>query len=89
MLVFRRRVGETVILDGQIEVQVLEIAGSRVKLGFSAPREVLVVRKELYLTQEENRRAVASQAKDGLTRLATALRLQVSPDNPEPATPPD
>ena len=79
MLVFRRRVGETVILDGQIEVQVLEIIGSRVKLGFSAPREVAVVRKELYLTQEENRRAVACPASDSLTRLAKALRSNAAP----------
>lgn len=74
MLVFRRKVGEAVMLEGQIEVQVLEITGSRVKLGFSAPPEVLIVRKELYLTQEENRRAVACPASDSLTRLANALR---------------
>jgi carbon storage regulator len=88
MLVFRRKVGEAVILDGQIEVQVLEITGSRVKLGFSAPREVLVVRKELHLTQEENRRAAACHAMDGLTCLVAALRSQASPDDPELATTP-
>jgi carbon storage regulator len=79
MLVFRRKVGETVILDGQIEVQVLEITGSRVKLGFSAPREVTVVRKELYLTQEENRRAAACQTADGLASLVTSLRRSAAP----------
>ena len=80
MLVFRRKVGESVTLDGQIEVQVLEIAGSRVKLGFSAPPQVLIVRTELYLTQEENRRAVACSASGSLTRLANALRPTASPD---------
>lgn len=80
MLVFRRKVGETVILDGQIEVQVLEITGSRVKLGFSAPREVTVVRKELYLTQEENRRAAACQPADGLASLVTSLRRSAAPE---------
>ena len=89
MLVFRRKVGEAVILDGQIEVQVLEITGSRVKLGFSAPREVIVVRKELHLTREENRRAAACRAADGLTRLVTALRSQSCPDDPKPATTPE
>jgi carbon storage regulator len=80
MLVFRRKVGEAVMLEDQIEVQVLEITGSRVKLGFSAPPEVLIVRKELYLTQEENRRAVACSASGSLTRLANALRPTTSPD---------
>lgn len=79
MLVFRRKVGEAVMLDGQIEVHVLEITGSRVKLGFSAPPEVLIVREEVYLTQEENRRAVACPASDSLTRLAKALRSKASP----------
>lgn len=79
MLVFRRKVGEAVILDRQIEVQVLEITGSRVKLGFNAPAEVPVVRKELYLTQEENRRAAACGSGEGLKLLASSLRPPVSP----------
>lgn len=79
MLVFRRKVGEAVMLNGEIEVQVLEITGSRVKLGFSAPPEVLVVRKELYLTQEENRRAVACRPTDGLTSLISAMRSKTDP----------
>jgi carbon storage regulator CsrA len=86
MLVFRRKVGEAVILDGHIEVQVLEITGSRVKLGFTAPSGVLIVRKELHLTQEENRRAVLCHATDGLTSLVTALRLHSSRAKPNSAT---
>ena len=89
MLVFRRKAGDAVMLDGQIEVQVLEISGSRVKLGFIAPREVLVVRKELYLTQEENRRAAACQATDGLTSLITALRSQLPRAIPGSAATPE
>ena len=89
MLVFRRKVGEAVILDGQIEVQVLEITGSRVKLGFSAPAEVPVVRKELYLTQEENRRAVTCQSADGLAGLANSLRWKAAQDSTGPSDPSD
>jgi len=74
MLVFRRKVGDSVVLGGHIEVQVLEISGSRVKLGFSAPPDVVVIRKEVYLTQEENRRAAARLAPASLARLAAALQ---------------
>ena len=81
MLVFRRKVGETVILDGRIEVQVLEITGTRVKLGFIAPAEVRVMRKELHLTEEENRRAAAGHAPSSLARLVAALRSKASPAN--------
>ena len=78
MLVFRRKVGETVILDGHIEVQVLEITGTRVKLGFVAPAEVRVMRKELHLTEQENRRAAVGPNQDSLTQMVAALRFKAA-----------
>jgi carbon storage regulator len=47
MLVLRRKVGERLVIAGVITITVLEIDGSRVKLGLSAPPEVSVVREEL------------------------------------------
>lgn len=87
MLVFRRKIGEAVVIDGRIEVQVLEISGGRVKLGFSAPPEVTVMRKELHLTCEQNRRAAAFRATESLARLVTALRAHApgdAPGHPQP-----
>ena len=84
MLVFRRKVGETVIIDGRIEVQLLEVTGSRVKLGFTAPPEVTVMRKELFLTLEENRRAAEFRATESFSGLAARLRVPVRPFNPKP-----
>ena len=53
----RRRCGESIFLGDDIEIQVIEVAGGRVKIGISAPREILVLRKELRLTEEFNREA--------------------------------
>ncbi len=47
MLVLRRKAGETLVLNGGITVQVLAIEGERVKLGITAPPDVVVVRGEL------------------------------------------
>ena len=47
MLVLRRKVGESIILDGVISVSVLAVEGERVKIGISAPLEVTIVREEL------------------------------------------
>lgn len=88
MLVFRRKVGDGVVIDGRIEVQVLEVSGSRVKLGFSAPPEVTVMRKELFLTQEENRRAADFRATENLARLVTVLRTHAPEANSRPEPPP-
>lgn len=47
MLVLKRKVGESVMLDEHIEVQVLSVEGETVKLGFSAPQHIQIFRKEL------------------------------------------
>lgn len=47
MLVLRRKKGEAVEIGGSILVRVLEIEGDRVKLGFVAPPQVVIVREEL------------------------------------------
>ena len=83
MLVFRRRVGDAVILDGGIEVQVLEISGARVKLGFVAPAAIAIARKELLLTRAQNVQAASFNATATLNNLVSALR-----DPPEQVTGP-
>ena len=58
MLILTRKVGESVAIGDDIQVSVVEIKGTQVKLGIRAPRDVTVHREEIYLKiQEENRRA--------------------------------
>ena len=57
MLVIRRRVGETLVIGEEIELEILEISGSQVKVGIRAPREIAVLRKEIRLTMEQNQAA--------------------------------
>jgi carbon storage regulator CsrA len=58
LLVLRRRVGEVVSIAGGIEIEVMEISRTRVKLGVIAPRDVVVSRKEALATASENRKAL-------------------------------
>lgn len=73
MLVIRRRTGEAVVLDGGIEIRVLEAGPNRVKLGIIAPAEVGVMRKEVQLAREQNR-AAANPSTVSLDALARGLR---------------
>ncbi|WP_448530721.1 carbon storage regulator CsrA [Pseudothermotoga sp.] len=58
MLVLTRKVGESFIIGDDIEVVVLKIEGSEVKIGISAPRHVKIYRTEVYKKiVEENLRA--------------------------------
>ncbi|HWR67825.1 MAG TPA: carbon storage regulator CsrA [Desulfomonilia bacterium] len=66
MLILTRKVGESVAIGDDIQISVVEIKGTQVKLGIRAPREVSVHRQEIYLKiQEENLRA-AQVTKDVL-----------------------
>jgi carbon storage regulator len=73
VLMIRRRCGESIFVGDNIEIQVLEVAGNRVKLGISAPREVLVLRNELKLTEEFNREASRAVAPAHILSLATRV----------------
>ena len=52
MLVLTRRVGEEIVIDGDIRVTVLELRGSVVRLGITAPQSVRVLRQELQERQQ-------------------------------------
>jgi carbon storage regulator len=48
MLVLTRKLGQRVIIGNEIEVIVLEVHGSRVKLGVQVPSEVPIHRSEVF-----------------------------------------
>ena len=59
MLALTRKKGESIIVNNDIEISILELRGDQVKIGISAPIEVPVYRKEVYLQiQKENQAAV-------------------------------
>jgi carbon storage regulator len=48
MLVLTRRIGEEIVIDGDIRVVVLSMAGDKIRLGVIAPSSVVVDRKEVH-----------------------------------------
>lgn len=71
MLLITRRTGESIIINGNIEVKIVDVRGGRVKLGFEYPEGNTVYRQELFQKiQEENEAA----AKGSLEHLSDALK---------------
>lgn len=61
MLYLTRKIGQSVIINDDIEVTVVDIRGKSVKLGFTFPQEASVLRREIYeRIQEENRVTAAT-----------------------------
>ncbi|MEF9934242.1 MAG: carbon storage regulator [Clostridium sp.] len=53
MLVLKRKIGESLIIGDNIEINVEEIAGGYVKLSINAPKDMKIVRRELLKEIEE------------------------------------
>lgn len=63
MLALSRKCNESIIIDNDIEVTILEIKGDQIKIGINAPKSVSVYRKELYLQiQNANKEAAFGEA---------------------------
>jgi len=63
----RRRAGESILIGEDIEIQIIHIGESRIKIGITAPKSVPVALKEVKLVGEENQAAAR-------VRSVTALR---------------
>jgi carbon storage regulator len=63
MLVLSRKVGEKLVIDGNITVRVVRIQGNRITLGIEAPSDVKILRGELKQTHDKT---VELVVEDGL-----------------------
>ena len=55
------------MINNNVEITILEVRGEQVKIGISAPKDVPIYRKEVYLQiQEENKASFSTEALDAL-----------------------
>lgn len=70
MLALSRKKNESIIVNNDVEITILDIKGDQVKIGITAPKTVPVYRKEVYLQiQEANKAASASDGMEALKNL--------------------
>ena len=70
MLALSRKKNEAIIINNNIEITVLEIRGDQIKLGISAPKEIPIYRKEVYIQiQNENKEATDVAGLEALKNL--------------------
>jgi carbon storage regulator len=75
MLILTRKIGEGVVLNENITVRVIEISKGVVKLGFEAPKNMLILREELAKAiKESNIEASKSVGSEALSSLSKKLK---------------
>lgn len=84
MLILSRRIGESLRINDNIEIRVIDISGDKIKLGIDAPREVSVLRSELCMTAEENRNALQSKAPASFKKFLQEQKMPNLDKNPDP-----
>ena len=63
MLILRRKTGESLILNENIKITVLESGSDGVRLAIDAPKQVQILREELVEATKANQEAVAADRK--------------------------
>jgi len=70
MLALSRKKNESIVIDNNIEITVLDIKGDQIKLGITAPKCVPVYRKEVYVQiKDANKAASRSDGAEALKKL--------------------
>uniref|UniRef100_UPI0040576B08 carbon storage regulator CsrA n=1 Tax=Acetatifactor sp. TaxID=1872090 RepID=UPI0040576B08 len=70
MLALSRKKNEAIIINNNVEITILEVKGDQVKIGITAPKDVPVYRKEVYMQiQEANKEAVNAEGIEALKNL--------------------
>lgn len=61
MLVLTRKIGESIIMNGDVKIKILEMRGKQVRIGIEAPKAVVIYREEIYqkILQERKERDVS------------------------------
>jgi len=69
----RRRAGESILIGEDIEIQIIHIGESRIKIGITAPKSVPVSMKEVKLVGQENLAAAQLRSVAALRHLLDRL----------------
>ena len=83
MLFLTRKVGESIVINDNIELTVVEVRGKSIKLGFTFPPDAKVLRRELHDRIKAD--GVAPKAEDPVSKTEDAQAIGAKTDIPTPS----
>lgn len=75
MLVLHRKKGESLIINDNIKITIVDISGEKVKIAVEAPKEIPILRSELVNAAEANKEAAGSERKISATDIRNVLGI--------------
>lgn len=79
-MILARRLGETVLIDDDIEVKFFSVESNQIRIGIQAPKDVKILREELRLEAEDEARPAIADALSNHWKLARLQQLSVKND---------
>lgn len=74
MLILSRKPGETLVINNEIEVKIIEISGDKVKIGIEAPKNVKILRQELSQTMDSNKASTSKMSPSKLRDMLSDIK---------------
>jgi carbon storage regulator len=74
MLVLTRKLGESIAIDDNIKITVVQIKGKQVRLGIQAPKDTKIHREEVYIAIQEQNKASVTTSSDSTRQVAKLLK---------------
>jgi carbon storage regulator len=74
MLVLTRKLGESIAIDDNIKITVVQIKGKQVRLGIQAPQSTKIHREEVYQAIKEQNKQAASTSEVSLKDVSKAVK---------------
>ena len=78
MLVLTRKRNQSIMVNDNIELTIIDIQGDQVRVGINAPKDVKVFRKEVYVEMKEANQKASNVTMDALSILKNAIIKQKS-----------
>ena len=76
MLVLTRKRNQSIIVNDNIELTIIDIQGDQVRVGINAPKDVKVFRKEVYVEMTQENKEASNVTMDALSILKNAIMKQ-------------
>lgn len=78
MLILTRKVGESIVIGDDIVIKVVETGKNNIRIGIDAPREITVLRQEVYESIQQENILSSKGEKFDITRAAKLIENKES-----------
>jgi carbon storage regulator len=83
MLVISRKINESITIGDKIVVTILDVEGDRIKIGIDAPRELIILRQEIFQAVQEQVKIQELLAEESKPESLEQLRKMLASESVE------